>query len=244
MKKTLLFTIIFAIGFSIPSQAQTTKDYIARVALNLGWTIKIGTVQETSFQPYYIDYLENVKQGLSWGGNAQFNINNLFTIGLFYDRFTKSATSNLVFQSNGHEAVYTINNTYTMEYMALSLGFMETIKQHRFSLNYLIGFTDYIDEGTYTPYWEPDSGYPFYTLIHHNNNYPHYMTGHRLGHGIMMTYDYMLSKHIALGAEITFLIGSIDKLNSQTESSTETFDLHHPIVLNRLSPKIGIRYYF
>lgn len=235
MKKLFLFSILI-IGLSavMPAKAQSGKDYLIRVALNGGWTVRTGEIP-SSYPDFYQDYLTSVKQGWSWGADAMFNIDNLFTIGLFYDRFVKNAVKEYQFVDNNYSATLEINNTYTTDYFAMSLGFMELFGQHRFSLNYLIGFMDYQIKGTYSPFWSYSSD------TQYNSQY---LSGHHLGHGIMVTYDYMLTHHIAIGAQCTYLIGKVEQLNNQRKYSTEVIDLNEPIVLNRISPKMGIRYYF
>ncbi len=242
MKKSLLYVIILVIGLSTPTFAQTEKDHIVRVALNGGWTIWRGDSPDF-FPEYYLDYLKDVRQGLSWGADAQFNINNLFTIGVFYDRFAQSASCDIPNEYTLYHTPLNINNTYTIDYLAMSLGVMKTFKQHRFSLNYLIGFTDYREAGNYLVY--------NYLMI--NRLESNYTVGHCLGHGAMITYDYMINKHFAFGAELTYCFGSVSKLNHQgrltSGAPSDTFittvtQLNEPIELHRLSPKIGLRYYF
>ena len=235
MKKLFLFSIL-AIGFSavMPVKAQSEKDYLVRVALNGGWTVRTGEIP-SSYPDFYQDYLTSVKQGWSWGADAMFNIDNLFTIGLFYDRFAKNVVKEYQFINNNISATLEINNTYTTEYIAMSLGFMELFGQHRFSLNYLIGFMDYQIKGTYSPF------YSFSCDTQYNS---HYLSGHCLGHGIMVTYDYLLTHHIAIGAQCTYLIGKVEQLNNQRKYNSEIIHLDEPIVLNRISPKMGIHYYF
>lgn len=234
MKKILLCILAIGLCGFMPVKAQSEKEYLIRIALNGGWTVRTGEIP-SSYPSYYQDYLTSVKQGWSWGANAMFNINNLFTIGLFYDRFANSTIKEYQFSSPPYSATLEINNTYTMDYSAMSLGFMELFGQHRFSLNYLIGFMDYQVKGTYSPFWSYSSD------TEHDS---HYLVGHHLGHGIMVTYDYMLTHHIAIGAQCSYLIGKVEQLNNQKKYSTETIQLDEPIVLHRISPQMGIRYYF
>lgn len=234
MKKLFLLGIL-VIGLCavMPVKAQNGKEYLIRIALNGGWTVRTGEIP-SSYPDYYQEYLTSVKQGWSWGANAMFNIDDLFTIGLSYDRFAKNAEREYPL-STIYSYTTVINNTYTIEYMAMSLGFMEMFGKHRFSLNYLIGFMDYQIKGTYSPFWH------FSTDTEYNS---HFLSGHCLGHGIMVTYDYMVTHHIAIGVQCSYLIGKVEQLNNQRKYSTEIIHLEEPIVLNRISPQIGVRYYF
>ena len=235
MKKTLLFTIILILGLSIPIQAQSKRDYIVRAAINGGWTIKTGKTPN-DYPLYYKDYLYNVKQGFGADANVQFNINNLFVIGLHYDFFRKSHSMPL-FQTteDGNLLSWSINNTYTLDFIAFSLGIQKIEGKSRYMIQYMIGFMDYKEDGNYSPY---------------NDWLTNRSVGHCFGHGLMAGYDYMLNEHVALGIEVTYCIGSITKLNQQgyldnpNELITETIYLKEPISLSRISPKAGLRYYF
>ena len=235
MKKTLLFTIILILGLSIPMQAQSERDYIVRLALNGGWAIKTGKTPD-SYPIYYKDFLDNVKQGFSADANAQFNINDLFVVGLHYDFFRKSHSMPL-FKTEGEQTLMsTIDNTYTNDFLALSLGIQKIAGKSRYMIHYLIGFMDYWEKGNFSVYFQDWQS--------------NYSVGHCFGQGVMVNYDYMVNDHIALGLEVTYCIGTVSKLNHQgyledpTNLITETTVLKEPIRLNRLSPKAGLRYYF
>ncbi len=226
-------TLFLIIGFSVQAQAQTKKDYLVRIALNGGWTLKTGKTPD-SYPLYYKDYLYNVKQGFGADVNAQFNLNNLFNIGLYYDYFRKSHSMPIYYTQNNQTYTWSIDNTYTLDFMAFSLGIQFTEGKSRYQILYLIGFMDYKESGNYSPY---------------NNLLSNYSVGHCLGQGMMLNYDYMVNEHIALGVELTYCAGSIKEMNHQGHFGdpnnlvSETTPLGEPIRLNRVSPKVGFRYY-
>lgn len=233
--KTITLILAFFLCAITPVKAQNPKDYTVRVALNGGWTIKTGKTPNT-YPLYYKDYLYNVKQGFDADANVQFNINNLFVIGLHYDFFKKSHSMPLFYTTeDGNTLSWTINNTYTLDFMAFSLGIQKTEGKSRYMIQYLIGFMGYKEDGNYSPY---------------NNWLTNYSVGHCFGHGMMAGYDYMLNEHTAIGIEVTYCIGNITKLNQQgyfdnpNELVSETIQLKEPISLSRISPKAGLRYYF
>ena len=238
MRKALFLTILIIICLSLTMQAQKPKAYIARIALNGGWTIKTGKTPD-SYPIYYKDYLYNVKQGFSADVNAQFNINDLFVIGLHYDYFRKSHSMPLFYTEGEQTLMSTIDNTYTNDFIALSLGIQKIDGKSRYMIHYLIGFMDYREKGNFSPYFQD-----------WQSNYSNYSVGHCFGHGFMVNYDYMVNDHIALGLEVTYCIGTVSKLNHQRNLGdlnnlvSETTVLNEPIRLNRLSPKAGLRYYF
>ena len=217
-----------------PVKAQSPKDFTARVALNGGWTMKTGKTPNDN-PAYYKDYLESVKQGWSLGANAQFCIYNWFSLGAYYDYFKKSSYLILSYTQTEQNVTQEINNTYTIDFLALSLGIQKSDDKNRYMLHYLIGFMDYKEVGNYSPYYAWVSNYT---------------VGYCLGHGVMMSYDHMVNKHLAIGAELTYCIGSIKELNHQGHLGdpnnliTGTSQLDDPIKLHRLSPKVGLRYYF
>ena len=242
MKKQVLLGILAIVLCVVTSaNAQSKKDYTARIALSGGWTIKTG-ITPYSYPTDYKDYLETVKQGLCLGANAQFNINNLFAFGLYYDYFNKHQTGMMTFISDDHTYLYEIDNTYTIDFIAISLGIQKIDGRNRYMLHYLIGFMDYKEVGNYSPYyvWSP--------YVSWSSNYS---VGHCFGHGVMLNYDYMINDHFALGAELTYCVGSVSKLNHQQHfgnpnnliTGTSQLD-NDPIKLNRMSAKAGIRYYF
>ena len=235
MKKALLLTFLLILGMSIPMHAQTKRDYVIRAAINGGWTIKTGKTPN-AYPAFYKDYLYNVKQGFAADANVQFNINNLFIIGLHYDYFRKSHSMPL-FQTteDGNTNSWSINNTYTHDFIAFSLGIQKIEGKSRYMIQYMIGLMNYKEDGNYSPY---------------NNWLTNYSIGHCFGHGMMAGYDYMLNEHTAIGIEVTYCIGNITKLNQQghldnlNELVSETIYLNDPISLSRISPKVGLRYYF
>lgn len=235
MKKTLLLTLLLILGMSIPIHAQSKKDYIVRAAINGGWTIKTGKTPN-AYPAYYKDYLYNVKQGFAADANVQFNINNLFVIGLHYDFFRKSHSMPIFYTTeDGNTFSWSINNTYTHDFIAFSLGIQKIDGKSRYMIQYMIGLMNYKEDGNYSPY---------------NKWLTNYSVGHCLGHGMMAGYDYMLNEHTAIGIEVTYCIGNITKLNQQghldnlNELVSETIYLNDPISLSRISPKAGLRYYF
>lgn len=235
MKKALLLILLLILGISIPMHAQSKRDYVIRAAINGGWTIKTGKTPN-AYPAYYKDYLYDIRQGFAADANVQFNINNLFVIGLHYDFFRKSHSMPL-FQTteDGNTISWSINNTYTHDFIAFSLGIQKIDGKSRYMIQYMIGLMNYKEDGNYSPY---------------NKWLTNYSVGHCLGHGMMAGYDYMLNEHTAIGIEVTYCIGNITKLNQQghldnlNELVSETIYLNDPISLSRISPKAGLHYYF
>lgn len=235
MKKTILLFLLLTFGVAITTRAQSKKDYIVRAAINGGWTIKTGKTPNT-YPLFYKDYLYNVRHGFSADANVQFNINNLFVIGLHYDYFRKSHNMPLFYTNeDGNSFSWSISNTYTLDFIAFSLGIQKIEGKSRYMIQYMIGPMDYKEDGNYSPY---------------NNWSTNYSVGHCLGHGLMVGYDYMLNEHTAIGVEVIYCIGNITKLNQQgylgdlNTLVSETIQLNDPISLSRISPKAGLRYYF
>ena len=137
----LAFQAVLILAFMFcaitPVQAQSPKDFTARVALNGGWTMKTGKTPNDN-PTYYKDYLESVKHGWSRGANAQFCINNWFSMGAYYDYFKKSSDLTLSYTQNGQTATRKINNSYTIDFLALSLGIQKTDGKNRYMFHYLI----------------------------------------------------------------------------------------------------------
>lgn len=207
--------VTFFLFLSQPVKAQNNREYLVRVAINGGWTIKTGKTPD-AYPIYYKDYLYNVRQGFSADVNAQFSLNKVFAIGLYYDFFRKHHSMPLVYTEGEQTFMYTIDNTYTIDFLAFSLGIQKSEGRSRYMLHYLIGIMDYWESGNYSPYDK------FVTNA---------SVGHCFGQGVMLNYDYMFNEHVAIGVELTYCIGTITKWKD-------------PITLNRLSPKIGLRYYF
>lgn len=235
MKKAVLLTLLLALGMSIPMHAQNKRDYVVRAAINGGWTIKTGKTPN-AYPAVYKDYLYNVKQGFAADANVQFNINNLFVIGLHYDYFRKSHSMPFFNTTeDGNTISQSINNTYTLDFIAFSLGIQKIEGKSRYMIQYMVGYMDYKEDGNYSPY---------------NKWLTNHSVGHCLGHGLMAGYDYMLNEHVAIGIEVTYCIGNITQLNQQgylddpNELVSETIPLKEPIPLSRISPKAGLRYYF
>lgn len=226
--------LAFFFGTVIPLKAQSERAYTVRFALNGGWTIKTRNAP-VSTPVSYRDYLETVKQGPCFGANTQLNIKDLFAVGLYFDYYNKSKMGSLSMIEDGQINYFTINNTYTINFLALSLGIQKTEGKNHYMLHYLIGLMNYKEVGNYSPY---------HAWVSNNT------MGHCLGHGLMVNYDYMINDHLAFGAELTYCIGSVSKLSHQghlgdpNDIITDTSQLDDPIRLDRLSAKAGISYYF
>ena len=227
MKKALLIIIALS-GFFMPTQAQNPRHYLYSASIHGGWTLKTNMARE-NVPAYYTDYLEIVKQGLSAGANICFNIKDWFGIGLHYDYFKKKGLMDIEQSYAGYHYVYSINNTYTTDFIALSLGLHRFMGRSHIMIDYLIGFMDYRESGNLDPMAQI---------------FNHYCVGHCFAQGVKIQYDCLITKHFAVGISASYCAGTLSTLTYQTQINSTPVNMENPIHLDQMSTNAHLSLYF
>lgn len=148
----------------------------------------------------------------------------MYTIGIHYDRFM-SSNSALFYAYDDHGTYFEgeFSDDYAINFFAASAGYqmVSSNEKHRFFVDYMLGYMNY-----------------------HNNNWElgqqYIMDGASLGMGMAVDYDYMLSKHVAIGAGISYYHAVLSKIYINGLE----YDLgQNKEGLQRLNLKAGLRFY-
>ena len=71
------------------------------------------------------------------------------------------------------------------------------------------------------------------------------LSGNTIGIGLGIGYDYMVTKHIGIGAEFSYVMGALSKFNYDNGTTIEVIDLGTSREgLQRVNLKAGVGYYF
>ena len=172
----------------------------------------------------YKDYLRKLTRGPVMGANFRINIDKMYTIGIHYDRFMSSNSAYFyAYDEYGdyHEGL--VSDNHVINFIAASAGYqlISTNEKHRFFFDYLLGYMNYYDDGE-----------EFGTTYK--------IDGATLGMGIGFDYDYMLSKHVGIGAGLSYYSGALSKMyvNGYEQNLGKNKE-----GLQRLNLKAGLRFY-
>lgn len=172
----------------------------------------------------YKDYLKKLSRGPELGANLRIDIDKMFTIGIHYDRFISGNSASFYAYDdygNYHEGL--ISSDYFINFFAASAGyqFFSSNEKHRFFVDYLLGYMNYHDD-------ESQFGDDFR------------IDGATLATGFAIDYDYMLSKHVAIGAGLSYYFGVLSRvyINGYEQNMGDSKE-----GLQRLNFKAGIRFY-
>ena len=203
---------------------QTKKKFNVRFGLEGGYAYRTAKFAD-GLSSDYKDYLKKLTRGPVLGANVRFNISNMYSIGIHYDRFMSSNAGYFyAYDDNGTYYEGLVSDDYTINFIAASFGYhlFSRNQKHRFFLEYLLGYMNYLNKGM-----------EFGASCT--------IEGATLGMGVVIDYDYMLSKHVAIGAGISYYNGTLStiKYNGQIQNLGNNKE-----GLQRFNLKAGVRYYF
>ncbi len=204
------------------------KQFHVRIGLDGGYAFRTAKMAK-GISGDYKDYLRKLSRGLDVGASIRFNVIDNITLGLHYDRFSKGQQADVYGYSQGGNYVEgSISNIHTINFIAGSFGMLALTsnKRHGLYYDFLFGYMDYTDVAE--------------ELGHHYT-----LTGKTFGLGLDFGYDYLLTKHLAIGAEFSYYSGSMSKFKFDDGFTTHNIDLGKSKEgLQRVNLKAGIRYYF
>lgn len=199
------------------------KVFHVRFGLDGGYAFRTARLPKDASNDYK-DYLRKLTRGPVLGANVRFDIDKMYTIGILYDRFMSSNAA--VFYTYDDFGTYLegeLSDDYAINFFAASAGYqmISSNEKHRFFMDYMLGYMTY-----------------------HNNNWElgqqYILDGASLGLGLAVDYDYMLSKHVAIGAGISYYHAVLSKIYVNGLE----YDLgQNKEGLQRLNLKAGLRFY-
>jgi hypothetical protein len=172
----------------------------------------------------YKNYLRKLSRGPVLGANLRFDIDKMYTIGIHYNRFMSSnAVQAYMYDDYGNYFEGIVSDRHTINFFAMTAGYqyISQNEKHRFFFDYLIGYMNYYDIGE-------QFGDKFT------------IDGATLGMGMVFDYDYMLSKHVGIGAGLSYYSAALSKMNVNGYENNLGKNKEG---LQRLNFKAGIRFY-
>lgn len=199
------------------------KQFTARFGFEGGYAFRTARFA-SGMTSDYKDYLRKLMRGPVLGANVRFNVDNMYSIGIHYDRFmSKNAAYAYMYDDDGNYYEGTISDDHTINFIAASFGYFMYSKnsKHRFFAEYLIGYMNYVDNAV-----EFGEAYT--------------VKGATLGMGAVIDYDYMLSEHVAIGAGVSYYFGALSKayINGYEQNLGNNRE-----GLQRVNLKAGVRFY-
>lgn len=199
------------------------KQFTARFGLEGGYAFRTARFADGLTNDYK-DYLRKLMRGPVLGANVRFNIDNMYSIGVHYDRFMSSnAAYAYMYDDDGNYIEGSVSDDHTINFIAASFGYFMYSKnqKHRFFAEYLFGYMNYVDNSV-------EFG-DAYTL-----------DGATFGMGAVIDYDYMLSKHVGIGAGVSYYWGALSKININGYEQNLGKNREG---LQRVNLKAGVRFY-
>lgn len=179
-------------------QQQREKDkLIVRFGLEGGYAFRTARFANGLTNDYK-DYLRKLMRGPVFGANAQLIINKKYSVGLHYDRFMSSNSGYFYgYDNNGNYLHGIVSDNHTINFFAVSFGYYACSRsqKHRFCSEYMVGYMNYVDKG-----------------VEFGDSYT--INGATAGMGFVFDYDYMLAKHVGIGAGISYYNGVLSKAKS------------------------------
>ncbi len=223
-QKILAYHIDDPVALADLQYQRTKKDFTVRFGFDGGYTFRTARIPSDASSDYK-DYLRKLKRGPVAGADVRFNVDNMYTLGLHYSRFM-SNNSAYFYAYDENENYYEgiVSDDHVINFYAFSFGgygFNRKNEKHRLLIEYLIGLMTYYD-------YAEEFGYKYN------------VKGATLGMGVALDYDYMLSKHIGIGAGFSYCGGLLSKVyvNNAEEDLGQ-----NKIGLGRINLTAGVRFY-
>lgn len=204
------------------------KEYHIQFALNGGYAFRTARFSN-DISGDYKDYLRKLSHGPDFGASLRINLTDGFTLGLQYDRFSKSQQAvGYTYDDEGNYYEGNISNTHTITFIGASFGALSSYsrnRKHFLCVDLLAGYLEYEDNAE-------EFGLSYK------------LTGKTLGYGVGFGYDYRITKHIAIGAELSYIIGALKEVLYDDGITKRAINLGNSKEgLQRINLKAGVRFY-
>ena len=224
MKRFLLMLGFALLPLCIQAQEAAPK---IRVDLQGGLATRVGKV-DNSLSDDLQKYVKGLKRGTQYGADAIYFLSNGYGFGIKYSKFnsSNSAYGSFTYDDGTSETGWLsdrIGITFIGPFMTYSTAVLGT--SHVLMLNAGIGYLGYRD----------DSAAASQTTV---------FSGSTMGSYLGFAYDYRIGKHLAFGAEVSAISGSLSSLKQTQDGVVSDVDMGDSTEgLLHLGIEIGIRYY-
>jgi len=209
----------------IPASPESSSTPKLRFAVQGGFGYLLGKVDKT-MGPDMIDYQKKLKSGFTDGAELSYLFLNGYSAGIKYSHM-RSAVS--VYGTLSYEDGTTKTGTLSDDISIIFIGpFLGTTtagygSKHIFSLNVGLGYIGYKDNvWVITPYE---------------------LSGWTLGYYLGFEYDFMISRRIAIGAEIDYYSGSISEVDKTEQGVKSKLEQENNLSASHFEASIGVRLY-
>lgn len=204
------------------------RDYHVQIAVNGGYAFRTAPFA-SDISGDYKDYLRKLSRGPDLGASLRINLVQGITLGLHYDQFFKAQQiAGYVIDNEGNIYEGTISNAHKITFIGGSLGMLTSVsrnKRHYLCMDLLLGYLGYEDKA--------EEFGQSYTL-----------SGKTLGYGLGIGYDFKITRHIAVGAEVLYIKGALSEMLYENGAQRRTIDLSNSKEgLQRIIFKAGLRFY-
>lgn len=187
------------------------QDDFSEVRLNIygGYSYMTAEIDE-SFSPFYQDYLKELKNGWSVGGDLCFFITRELGLGVKFNRFFSNNFYGNVYMQNGTTTVFgdlsnKIRTTFIGPIFAGRLILNNS--GHTFHYSIGLGYLGYSNEGE---------------MI----NQEFLQTGNTLGSTMDIGFDFAVREHILLGVKLSAISGKLSQIQEELNGRTTTYSLN------------------
>lgn len=201
-------------------------DYpLFRIALNGGYSHL--TQKVLSDVPEVLnDYMTELKSGFHFGGKGTIFIHENIGLGVDFNLFKTSHTlDNVSISGNaGNVAFGVLRDDVSVLFIAPSLStrVLSQNKKNAFFTHLGVGYLGYSNEGIF---------------IQTLND----LTGNTLGVSAGLGFDLGLVEGISLGLNISYIIGTITELSTESELSSESIELSENV--SHVNISVGLRFW-
>jgi len=198
-----------------------------RIAIHGGYShmlAKVSSDMSSDLQAY----VKDLKSGFHFGGDVSYYLNPTIGLGLKCHVFKSSNNMNDVYveddEGNRYYGIMSDKITTTYVGPTFSTRFLDKNKANAFIMSVGLGYLGYVNRGV------------FITELN--------IKGNTLGLSLDFAYDIAMSKHTALGIQLSFITGSLSKLEVSDGQRTEILTLEQGSYENisRLDLSVGLRF--
>ncbi|BAV04602.1 Outer membrane protein beta-barrel domain-containing protein [Filimonas lacunae] len=220
--KTVLSAILLLSVYHATAQSDDSR---IRIALNGGWGYHIAKTASGLSQSEK-DYINKLRSGFVYGGDVMYFFGKNWGVGVKFSRFSKGVSVG----ANGNISGFS-ETTKSTNFIGATFGgrVNNSSETGALILGISLGYLGYTEEGTYL-------------------SLPYQMTGGTVGAVTEIGYDFKVSDHIALGAQLSYLSGTLRRAHyivvADNRDETSSLEDGQAEGLSRIELSAGIRFNF
>lgn len=225
MKRFLLILCLALLPLCVLAQEAAPK---IRVAIQGGLSTRIGKVDNSLSGDLY-NYVKDLKRGTQYGADALYFLSNTaYGFGIKYSKFNASNSVYGTFTyEDGTSETGWLSDRIGISFIGPYVSYTTAIlgKPHVLMLNAGIGYLGYRDDSTAA-------------------SQSYVLSGATMGSFLSFAYDYRIGKHLALGAEVSAVSGTLTSMKQTQNGVITDVDLGDSAEgLMHIGVTVGLRYY-